>query len=130
MSLKRFVVIEGVSIHISTSLSPYLGDVGSHNHPFLGPSVPAGGLMGLAHSWHSSQRVFASDLHGLVHALPISGWAMALIPFVTFHPNDTQYCSSFGSPKPDFPGGHPFWYYSRKSTLNCEVLMGSLPSRL
>nr|KAJ0219091.1 hypothetical protein LSAT_V11C300125620 [Lactuca sativa] len=25
----------------------------------------------------------------------------------------------------DFPGGHPSWYYSRPSTLNCRVLMGS-----
>jgi hypothetical protein len=39
--------------------------------------------MGLAYSWHPSQRAFASNLHGLVHAPPISGWAMALIPFVT-----------------------------------------------
>jgi hypothetical protein len=48
--------------------------------------------MGLAHSWHPSQRAFASDLHRLVHAAPILGWAMDLIPFVTLHPNDTQYC--------------------------------------
>ena len=25
----------------------------------------------------------------------------------------------------DFPGGHPSQYYSRPSTLNCGVLMGS-----
>ncbi|KAL2951556.1 hypothetical protein AAZX31_19G058800 [Glycine max] len=25
----------------------------------------------------------------------------------------------------DFPGGHPFEYYSRPSTFNCGVLMGS-----
>ncbi|KAL2951557.1 hypothetical protein AAZX31_19G058900 [Glycine max] len=25
----------------------------------------------------------------------------------------------------DFPGGHPSEYYSRPSTLNCGVLMGS-----
>ena len=25
----------------------------------------------------------------------------------------------------DFPGGHPSYYYSRPSTLNCGVLMGS-----
>ena len=25
----------------------------------------------------------------------------------------------------DFPEGHPFWYYSRSSTFNFEVLMGS-----
>ena len=92
MALKRVVVIKGVSIHISTSPSPYPGDVGRHNHPLLRPSVLAGGLMGLAHSWHPSQRASASDLHGLVHAPPISGWAMALIPFVTPHPNDSQYC--------------------------------------
>jgi hypothetical protein len=66
--------------------------MGRHNHPLLRPIVPTGGLMGLAHSWHPSLRAFASDLHGLVHALPISGWAMTLILFVTPHSNDTQYC--------------------------------------
>jgi hypothetical protein len=97
-ALKRVVVIKGVSIHISTSPSLYPSDVGRHNHPLLGPNIPASGLMGLAHSWHPSQRVFASDLHGLVHASPISGWTMALIPFVTPHPNDTQYCPLLAPP--------------------------------
>jgi hypothetical protein len=69
-ALKHVVVIKDVSIHISTSPSPYPGDVGHHNHPLLGPSVPAGGLVGLAHSWHSSQRASASDLHGFVQAPP------------------------------------------------------------
>ena len=97
-ALKRVIVIKGVSIHISTSPSPYPGDVERHNHPLLRPSVLAGGLMGLAHSWHPSQRASASDLHGLVHAPPISGWAMALIPFVTPHPNVTQYCPLLAPP--------------------------------
>ena len=88
-TLKRVVVIKGVRIHISTSPSPYPGDVGRHNHPLLGPSILVGGLMRLAHSWHPSQRASTSDLHGLVHAPPILGWAMALIPFLTPHPNDT-----------------------------------------
>jgi hypothetical protein len=30
-ALKRVVVIKSVNIHISTSLSPYPGDVGRHN---------------------------------------------------------------------------------------------------
>jgi hypothetical protein len=72
-ALKRVIVIKGISIHISISPFPYPGDVGCHNHPLLGPSVPSGGLMGLAHSWHPSQRASASDLHGLVQAPPISG---------------------------------------------------------
>jgi hypothetical protein len=72
-ALKRVVIIKGVSIHITTSSSPYPGDVGGHNHPLLGPSVPAGDLIGLAHSWHLSQQASTSDLHGLVHVLPISG---------------------------------------------------------
>ena len=72
--------------------SPYPGDVGHHNHPFLGPSVLAGSLMRLAHSWHPSHRASTSDLHGLVYAPPISGWTMALIPFVTSYLNNTQYC--------------------------------------
>jgi cystathionine beta-lyase family protein involved in aluminum resistance len=38
-----------------------------------------------------------ASLIGLVHAPTISGWAMALIPFVTTHPNDTI-LSAFGSP--------------------------------
>jgi hypothetical protein len=74
-ALKHVVVIGGGNIHISTSPSPYPGDVRRHNHPLLGPSVPAGGL------------------YELVHAPLISGWAMALIPFVISHLNDTQYCS-------------------------------------
>jgi hypothetical protein len=47
-SLKDVVVIEGESIHISTS--PYPDNVGRHNHPLSGPSVPAGGLHGLVHA--------------------------------------------------------------------------------
>jgi hypothetical protein len=89
MALQRVVVIKGISIHISTSTSPYSGDMRCHNHPLLGLSISAGGLMGLAHSWHPSQRASTSDLHGLVHASLISGWVMALIPFVTSYPNDT-----------------------------------------
>ena len=46
-ALKRVVVIKGVSIHISTSPSPYPGDVGRHNQPLLGPNVLTSGLIGL-----------------------------------------------------------------------------------
>jgi hypothetical protein len=90
-ALKRIVVIKGVSIHISTSPSPHLGNVGHHNHPILGPSVPAGDPYGIS-PFLASKRAPTSDLHGLVHVPPISGWTMALIPFVTPHPKDTQYC--------------------------------------
>jgi hypothetical protein len=91
IALKRVVVIKGVSIHISTFSSPYPSDIRRHNHPLLGPSVPAGDPHGIS-PFLASQRAPASDLHGLVHVSRISGWAMALIPFVTSHPNDTQYC--------------------------------------
>ncbi|GLT53982.1 hypothetical protein SLA2020_272160 [Shorea laevis] len=45
------------------------------------------------------------------------------------HPHDTI-LSAFGSPKPDFPKRHPSWYYSRRRTFNCEVLISSWPARL
>jgi hypothetical protein len=102
-------VIKGAFIHISTSSFP--GDVGCHNHPLLGPSVPAG------------------DPHRLVHAPTNSGKAMALIPFVTTHPQ-WHNIVRFWLPKLDFPRGHPFGDCSRRSTLNCRVLIGSWPSRL
>jgi hypothetical protein len=34
------------------------------------------------HSW-ASQRGPVRGPHGLVHALPISSWAMTLMPFIT-----------------------------------------------
>jgi len=43
---------------------------------------------------------------------------------VTAHPNDTI-LSAFGSFELNFSRGHLFWYYSRKSTLNCRILIGS-----
>ena len=95
--LKYVVVIKGESIHISTSPFSYLGDVGRHNHPFLGPSVPAGNPHGIS-PFLASQRMPASDLYGLVHAPPILDWAIALIPFVTPHPNNTQYILKFYHP--------------------------------
>jgi hypothetical protein len=49
-ALKCVVIIKGESIHISTSSSPYPGDVGRHNQSLLGLNVPTGNLMGLAHS--------------------------------------------------------------------------------
>jgi hypothetical protein len=70
-------------IHISTS--SFLDDVGCHNHPLLGPSVPADDRHGIT-PFLASEQVPASDPHGLVHGPPISGWEMALIPFVTTHP--------------------------------------------
>jgi hypothetical protein len=42
IALKHVVAIKGVSIHISISPTLYLGDVGRHNHPLLGLSVPSG----------------------------------------------------------------------------------------
>jgi hypothetical protein len=56
--------------------------VGRRNHPLFGPSVLAGDPHGIT-QFLASQRMPASDPYGLVHTLPISGWAMALIPFVT-----------------------------------------------
>jgi hypothetical protein len=46
---------------------------------------------------------------------------------VTTHPNDKKKLSAFSSPKPDFLGGHPSWYYSRRNTLNYGILIGSCP---
>jgi hypothetical protein len=43
---------------------------------------------------------------------------------VTTHPQ-LHNIVRFWLPKPDFPGGHPSWDCSRKSTLNCGVLIGS-----
>jgi hypothetical protein len=65
--------------------SPFPGDVGRHNHPLLGPSVPASDPHGIT-QFLAAQQVPANDTHGLMHAPPISGCAMALIPFVTTHP--------------------------------------------
>jgi hypothetical protein len=49
---------------------------------------------------------------------------MTLIPFVMTHHNETI-LSAFGSPEPNFSGGHSSWYYFLRSTLNCEILIGS-----
>jgi hypothetical protein len=54
----------------------------------------------------ASQQVHVGDPHWLMHAPSISGWVIALIPFVTTHPNDLI-LSAFCSLKPDFPRGHP-----------------------
>jgi hypothetical protein len=62
---KTRCVIKGAFIHISTSSFP--GDVRRHNHPLFGPSSPLASLI------------------GLLHAPTISGWVMALIPFVMTH---------------------------------------------
>jgi len=59
--------------------------VGRHNHPLLGPSVPASDPHGIT-PFLASQKVPASDPHRLVQAPPILGWTMALISFVTPHP--------------------------------------------
>jgi hypothetical protein len=72
MTLKQVVIMKGVSIHISISSSPYLRDAGGYNHPLLGPSVLVGDPYGIS-PFLVSQRVPASDLHGLVHASPILG---------------------------------------------------------
>jgi hypothetical protein len=65
--------------------SSFTDDVGRHNHPLLGPSVPAGDLHGIT-PLLASQKVPTDDHHGLVHVPPISGWTMALIPDVTTRP--------------------------------------------
>jgi hypothetical protein len=116
------------NIHISTSSFSYLGDVGRHNHPILGPNVSVSDPHRIT-PFLTSQGVPDGDHHGLVHAPLISGWAMNLIPFVTTHPHNTI-LSTFGSLKIDFIGGHQSRYYSRISTLNSEFLIGSWPSRL
>jgi hypothetical protein len=63
---KRLHTIYREHIHINTSYNSYIGNVGRHNYPLLGPNVLAGNPYG-ARS-------------------PISGWAMTLIPYVTFRP--------------------------------------------
>jgi len=44
--------------------------MGRHNHPLLGPSVPAGDPHRIT-PLLTSQQVPASDSHGLVHAIPL-----------------------------------------------------------
>jgi len=84
-----------VFIHISTF--PFPGDVGRHNHPLLGPSVPAGDPHGIT-QFLASQQVPTGDLHGLIYGPPISGWEMALIPFCNNPPPMTQYCLLLAPP--------------------------------
>jgi hypothetical protein len=52
-----------------------------------------------------------------------------LVACVTTHPQ-WHNIVRFWLPKLDFPGGHPSWDCSRRSTLNCGVLIGSWPSLL
>jgi hypothetical protein len=92
---KTRCVINGAFIHISTS--PFLGDVRRHNHPLLGPSVPACDPHEIT-PFLVSQRVPAGIPHRLVHAPTISGWTMVLIPFVMTHPPMTQYCPLLAPP--------------------------------
>jgi hypothetical protein len=42
--------------------------------------------------------------------------------YVTTHPQ-WHNIVRFWLPKPDFPGGHPSWDCSRRSTLNCGILI-------
>jgi hypothetical protein len=93
--------------------------------PSWDSTSPLATLMGSLYSWRPNERPLAI-LMGL-YTSPISGWAMSLIPFVTTHPNDTI-LFAFGFLKSNFLGGHSSQYYSRRSTLNCGVLIGSLPS--
>lgn len=53
------------NIHISTF--SFLGDMGRHNHPFLGPSASASDPYGFS-SLLVSKQVLASDPHKLVYA--------------------------------------------------------------
>jgi hypothetical protein len=69
---------------VSRRVRTYLGDVRRHNHPLLGPSVLAGDPHEIT-QFFESQRVPTGDPHKLVHAPPISVWAMVLIPFVMTH---------------------------------------------
>jgi hypothetical protein len=57
--------------------------------PFLGPSDPASDSHGIPPPFLVSLRVPAGDYHGPIHALPISSLAIALILFITTHPNNT-----------------------------------------
>jgi hypothetical protein len=66
--------------------------------------TPSGDPHGIT-SFMASQRVPASDPHGLVYSPSISGEAMALIPFVITHPNDTILLA-FLSPESDFLRGY------------------------
>jgi hypothetical protein len=104
-AFKTHCVKKRVNIHISTSPFSYTCNVERHNHSFLGPSVPAGDPHGI-NPFLASQRVPISGPHRLVHAPPISSWAMALIKFVTTHPQRHNIVR-FWLPKLDFPRGHP-----------------------
>jgi len=118
---KTRCVIKGAFIHISTS--PFPGDVGRYNHLLLGPSVPAGDPHGIT-PFLASQGVPADNPHGLVYTPTISGWAIALIPFVTTHPQ-WHNIICFWLPRTRLPRRSPIL-----RLLNCGVLMGSWPSRL
>jgi hypothetical protein len=98
-------VKKGTNIHISTYLFSYPDNVGRHNQPLLGPSILTGDPHGIT-QFLASKRVPTGDTHRLVHASPISGWAMTLIPFETTYPYNTI-LSAFGSPEPNFPKGYP-----------------------
>jgi hypothetical protein len=118
---KMRYVKKGGNIHISTC--PFLGDVGCHNHPLLGYSVPAGDFHEIFFILGVSTSARWQPLWACARS-PISSWTIAMISFVMTHPNDTI-LSGFGSPKPDFSRNHPSWYYSPRSTLNYKVLMNS-----
>lgn len=65
--------------------------------------------------------------------LPCFFFFFFLVLFFTFCNNPhlmIQYCPLLAPPKSNFLGGYPSWYYSCRSTLNCEVLIGSWTSRL
>ena len=47
------------------------------------------------------------------------------IAHVRYRFHDAQKKFKKGMQHEDFPGGNPSWYYSRPSTLNFGVLMGS-----
>ena len=50
LSPKGLIPFRESIFHINTSYNPYSSNVGSHNHPFLGPSIFAGNLYGLVHA--------------------------------------------------------------------------------
>jgi hypothetical protein len=118
--------MRSVNIHISTFTFP--GDVGRHNHPLLGPSVPSADSHGIT-SFLASQGVPTSDPYGLVHAPPSQlRNGSDIICNDLFTPDIIL--SAFGFPKPDFLGGHPSRYYYRRRTINNGVLIGLWPSCL
>jgi hypothetical protein len=75
--------------------------------------------------WSNGSSSPASRSHqATTPTLTISAPERMATPTVTTHPQ-WHNIVRFRLPKPDFPRGHPSWDCSRRSTLNCGVLIGS-----